>query len=105
MTFWKQGASAVRVLARLRIIFGSAGIGIGGVLPIGTALVTESHPRASKHHMRPNHPGNAWPRTIVGRYQTSRRQTSEPRLCRPDHPSGGMTAFCFLLVFLAPSRG
>ena len=31
MTLWKQGASAVPVLARLRIIFGSAGI--GGVLP------------------------------------------------------------------------
>ena len=45
MTLWKQGASAVPVLARLRIIFGSAGIGIGGVLPIGTALVTEFAPR------------------------------------------------------------
>ena len=45
MTLWKQGASAVRVLARLRLIFGSAGIGIGGVLPIGTALVTEFAPR------------------------------------------------------------
>ena len=45
MTFWKQGASAVPVLARLRIIFGSAGIGIGGVLPIGTAFVTEFAPR------------------------------------------------------------
>jgi MFS family permease len=32
--------------ARLRIIFGiSAGIGIGGLLPIGTALVTEFAPR------------------------------------------------------------
>ena len=46
MILWKQGASAVtRFLARLRIIFGSAGIGIGGVLPIGTALVTEFAPR------------------------------------------------------------
>jgi outer membrane cobalamin receptor len=45
MTLWKQGASAVPVLARLRIIFGSGGIGIGGVLPIGTALVTEFAPR------------------------------------------------------------
>jgi hypothetical protein len=45
LTLWKQGASTVRVLARLRIIFGSAGIGIGGVLPIGTALVTEFAPR------------------------------------------------------------
>ena len=45
MTLWKQGASAVPVLARLRIIFGSAGIGIGGMLPIGTALVTEFAPR------------------------------------------------------------
>jgi hypothetical protein len=44
MTLWKQGASAVPVLVRLRIIFGSAGIGIGGVLPIGTALVTEFAP-------------------------------------------------------------
>jgi MFS family permease len=41
----ETGASAVPVLARLRIIFGSAGIGIGGVLPIGTALVTEFAPR------------------------------------------------------------
>ena len=46
MILWKQGASAVtRFLARLRIIFGSAGIGIGGMLPIGTALVTEFAPR------------------------------------------------------------
>ena len=46
MTLWKQGASAVPVLARLRIIFGSAGIGIGrACCPIGTALVTEFAPR------------------------------------------------------------
>jgi hypothetical protein len=44
MTLWKQGASAVPVLARLRIIFGSAGIGIGSMLPIGIALVTEFAP-------------------------------------------------------------
>jgi len=31
-------------LPGLRIIFGSAGIGIGDVLPIGTALVTEFAP-------------------------------------------------------------
>jgi hypothetical protein len=29
--------------------------------------------------------------------QTPGRQTSEPRLCRPDHPSGGMIAFMFLV--------
>src|ERR1700674_5489471 len=46
MTLWKQGASAVPVLARLRIIFGSAGIGIGrACCLIGTALVTEFAPR------------------------------------------------------------
>ena len=46
MTLWKQGASAVPVLARLRVIFGSAGIGIGrACCPIGTALVTEFAPR------------------------------------------------------------
>ena len=40
MTLWNRGPSAVPVLARLRIIFGSAGIGIGigGVLPIGMAF-------------------------------------------------------------------
>jgi hypothetical protein len=51
MILWKQGASAVtRFLARLRIIFGSAGIGIGGMLPIGTALV--KHPNEPFGGMR-----------------------------------------------------
>ena len=44
----------VPILARLRIIFGSAGIGIGGVLPIGTAFVTEFAPPSHPHdHDRP----------------------------------------------------
>ena len=29
--------------------------------------------------------------------QASRRQTSEPRLCRPDHAPGGIIAFLFLV--------
>ena len=37
-------------------------------------------------------------------HQTSGHQTSEPRLCRPDHPSGGMTAFCFLLALTASAN-
>src|ERR1700693_5404787 len=46
MTLWKQGASAVPVLGRIRMIFGSAGIGIGrACCPIGTALVSEFAPR------------------------------------------------------------
>jgi hypothetical protein len=45
MTLWKQGASAVPVFLPGFAFLESAGIGIGGVLPIGTSLVTEFAPR------------------------------------------------------------
>ncbi len=46
MTFWKQGGiRCSRFLPGFGSFFESAGIGIGGVLPIGTALVTEFAPR------------------------------------------------------------
>ena len=34
----------------------------------------------------------------------SRRPTSEPRLCRPNHAPGGITAFCFLLAKIGAAR-
>jgi len=41
------------------------------------SLPPPSHPRASKHHMRPNHPGNAWPAQLSD-------VVSHPRT-RPSH--------------------
>src|SRR6202049_853370 len=69
MTLWKQGASAVPVLGRHRIIFGSAGIGIGrACCPIGTALVTEFAPRRIRATMIVM--GVALPRMIRSRART-----------------------------------
>jgi hypothetical protein len=45
MTFGNRGRPLFLFLPGFGSFLGSAGIGIGGVLPIGTALVTEFAPR------------------------------------------------------------
>src|ERR1700694_3688838 len=85
MTLWKQGASAVPVLARLRIIFGSAGIGIGrACCPIGTALVSEFAPRRIRATMIVmGVMGVALPRMIRSRARTS-APSGDPKSEPPD---------------------